>query len=65
MRHQAIDDAIEALCQGGCRAVLDDVASLERGDAVPETACLSPAETREVLEELRALMSVYNNTCRM
>ena len=64
MRPQVIGDAIEALCQRGCRAVLDDVAALERGESVPETVCLSPAETREVLAELRALMSIYN-TCRM
>lgn len=55
MRHQAIDYIIEALCQRGCRAVRDNLAALERGDAVPETACLGTAETRQVLAELKPL----------
>ena len=65
MRYHVIDDAIEALCQRGCRVVLDEVAALERGEPGEGTASLSPAETREVLKELKAIMSVYGNTCRI
>nr|VFK00692.1 MAG: hypothetical protein BECKH772A_GA0070896_101992 [Candidatus Kentron sp. H]VFK00892.1 MAG: hypothetical protein BECKH772B_GA0070898_102102 [Candidatus Kentron sp. H]VFK04832.1 MAG: hypothetical protein BECKH772C_GA0070978_102131 [Candidatus Kentron sp. H] len=64
MRTKPIEDCIEALCQQGCRSVLDKVAVLERGEHIPETTCLDEQGRVTVLEELKSIMSVYGNVCK-
>jgi hypothetical protein len=64
MRKGKIDDCIERLCQKGCNAVREDIASLEQGRPLPETEGLSPQEARVVLQELQAIMAVYGDVCR-
>ena len=58
-----VDSCIERLCQKGCRAVWDDIAALERGDPLPETQGLAGDEISIVLNELKAVMAVYEGTC--
>jgi len=56
-----IDDCVENLCQQGCRAVLGDIAALERGEHIPETVPLGEDGRNAVLDELKSIMSVYDN----
>ncbi len=58
-----VEHSIELLCQKGCRAVWKDIETLERGDSLPETRGLSDAEVRVVVDELKAIMAVYEGTC--
>jgi hypothetical protein len=54
---------LEALCAKGCRRVWGDIAALERGDPLPETRDLTPAEVRWLLAELKQVMAVYGARC--
>lgn len=56
---------IEAICEKGCRAVRADIQVLEQGEPTPETADLDAAERAWVLAELRAIMAVYGDHCRL
>jgi hypothetical protein len=60
-----LDAIIEALCRQGCRQVRLNIARLEQGEEVPETRGLTAAARLEVLAELRAIMAVYGETCRI
>jgi hypothetical protein len=39
--------------------------ALERGEVLPETAGLDEREVKAVVGELRAIMSVYADNCRV
>ena len=60
MRQNQIETCIESLCERGCEEVRRVIGRLESGGDVPQTAPLSPAERAAVLDELRAIMSVYD-----
>lgn len=60
-----IEGLIEALCQKGCRQVRRDIAALEAGAELPETRGLTPRERRLLLAELKQIMAVYGDGCRM
>jgi len=57
--------SIEAFCLQGCRSVRESIARLERGEVLPQVAALSPAERHVVLQELRSIMAVYGDACRL
>lgn len=61
--HHSLHGVIEGLCAKGCRQVWRDIAALEAGEPLAETRGLSPAEIAQVLEELKAIMAVYDS-CR-
>lgn len=61
--NQPLHSVIESLCAKGCRQVWRDIAVLEGGEPLAETRGLSPAEIAQVLEELKAIMAVYDS-CR-
>lgn len=63
LKHHLVEQCVETLCHKGCRAVWADIDALEAGVALPETRGLSSAEVREVVSELKAIMSVYRGTC--
>jgi len=54
---------VECLCSQGCKAVWNHIATLERGESIPETADLAPSEVGQVLDELRAVMAAYAGSC--
>lgn len=56
---------VEAICEKGCRAVREDILTLAHGQATPETADLDAADRAWVLAELRAIMAVYADQCRV
>jgi hypothetical protein len=60
-----VQASVEALCLKGCRSVLESIARLERGESLPEVAALGVAERQAVLGELRSIMAVYGDTCRL
>lgn len=62
---QQIETCIEILCQKGCLSVRSDIRALEQGQDLPETAGLSREATRLVLRELKAIMAVYGDSCRI
>nr|VFJ76172.1 MAG: hypothetical protein BECKFW1821C_GA0114237_11007 [Candidatus Kentron sp. FW] len=45
--------------------MLGKIAILERGEHVPETIPLGEQGRSAVLDELKSIMSVYDNVCRM
>lgn len=62
---QQIETCIEVLCQKGCLSVRADIRALEQGQDLPETTGLSPKATQLVLQELKAIMAVYGDSCRI
>jgi hypothetical protein len=60
---QRIEQSVENVCKKGCRSVWADIDALEAGKRLPETAGLSAAERRAVLDELKNIMAVYEGTC--
>ncbi len=65
MNHQAIEYSVERLCNKGCRQVREDIESLERGVVLEEVRGLEAPERARVLEELKAIMAVYGDSCRI
>jgi hypothetical protein len=64
MGRREIDACVEALCQKGCRSVRDDIATLERGESLPETHGMEPGDVGAVLDELKSVMAAYGDACR-
>jgi hypothetical protein len=62
---ERVDACVEAICRKGCRAVRDAIELLDRGCVVTETANLSKQEVGRVLEEIKAIMAVYERPCSM
>ena len=56
---------VEAICGKGCRAVRADILALENGQVLQETKGLDRENRRKVLKELKAIMAVYGDTCRL
>lgn len=63
MNHDRVENCVEKLCHKGCRAVWSDIDALESGDSLPETKGLSRVEIKAVIQELKAVMAVYEGTC--
>lgn len=55
-----VNQRIEAVCEAGCDAVRASIQSLETGNQVALTDDLSPEETQLILQELKTIMSVYD-----
>ena len=55
-----VNRCIEALCEGGCRSVREVIVALESGAEVTCTAGLNGVERMAVLQELKSVMSVYD-----
>lgn len=60
-----LDARIEAICTHGCQQVRADIETLERGGTLAETQGLTSAQRLALLDELRAIMSVYGDKCRI
>jgi len=56
-----VADAIEQICEKGCSSVLDIIEQMDESRQVAETERLAPHEQSEVLAELKAIMSIYND----
>lgn len=63
MDQAKIDRSIEALCHRGCKEVTRIIGLLERNEPLPETDALDLSERGVVLQELKAIMAVYDRPC--
>ena len=62
MNHsEQINQCIEALCNTGCDTVRATIRTLEEGLPLPQTKGLNKEERRIVLEEIKAVMAVYDS----
>ena len=61
----AVEKVVEELCEKGCQSVRQDIEKLEAGQPVPETRNLSRDELTHVVEELKSIMAVYGDSCRI
>jgi len=55
-----IDQRITQICELGCTRVTEIILILEQGKSTPETDDLPQSERAQVLDELKAIMAVYN-----
>ena len=63
MSSSPIEHCIEVLCHKGCKALWADIETLEQGRQLEETRDLTVEERQLVLNELKAIMAVYEGTC--
>ena len=61
MDHQKLAEYLEVLCQSGCDTVNAAIEAMESNQASSITEDLTPEERTIVLQELKAIMSVYNH----
>ena len=55
-----IQTIVEDLCETGCERVNEIIEALAKGADVKKTAALSEKERKQVLAELKNIMSVYD-----
>ena len=60
-----VEECVEELCEKGCGSVREDIEKLEAGVELPETQDLSKEELSKVVDELKSIMAVYGDSCRV
>lgn len=55
-----VNQCIDAICQNGCDAVRATIAAMESGEPIPQVELLDSAARQLVLDELKAVMAVYD-----
>lgn len=60
-----IEQCVEIICNKGCREVRADISRLEQGVELPETEGMTQDERLRVIQELKSIMSVYGDSCRI
>lgn len=61
MDQQKVQDCVEALCHSGCEMVRATISAMEEGQSIAQTQGLEMDEAHLVLNELKAIMSVYDS----
>lgn len=61
MDHQKLTQYLEIVCQSGCDSVNATIKAMENNQPTSMTAGLNPEEQQIVLQELKAIMSVYDH----
>lgn len=61
MDHQKLTKYLELLCQSGCDSVNATIEAMEKKQATGITDSLNDDEQAIVLQELKAIMSVYKH----
>jgi 4-hydroxy-3-methylbut-2-en-1-yl diphosphate synthase IspG/GcpE len=61
MDSSKVNQCIEALCKCGCEAVRATITSMEMGAELEQTRDLDEQEAAIVLDELKAIMAVYDD----
>lgn len=56
-----VNQRIEAVCEAGCEAVRASIETLETGNKIALIDDLTPEECKQVLSELKTIMSVYDS----
>lgn len=62
MAGNQLEQCVETLCHKGCKMLWADIEALEKGVIPPEARSLTESERGQLLTELRAIMSVYDNS---
>lgn len=65
MQDKHLQACVESICRKGCQSVRTDIEILERDGELAETQGLSAAEKSSVLIELKSIMAVYGDSCRL
>ncbi|MCW8882846.1 MAG: hypothetical protein OQL10_09375 [Sedimenticola sp.] len=65
MQKTSIDASVEAICIKGCREVRRDIQLMEDGKTPPELTHHTKQAQQLILEELKVIMSVYGDNCRI
>lgn len=65
MAKTGVEMGVEAICNKGCESVRRDILLMEQGEPLIELAHLSEEQRQRVLAELKAVMSVYGDSCRI
>jgi hypothetical protein len=65
MSQQKIELCVETICNKGCQFVRDDIQLLEQGKIPSGADHLSADERSVVLTELKNIMAVYGDVCRI
>lgn len=60
MDTKQVNQCVDALCQCGCDAVRATIAAMEAGADIPQVKTLNSEERELVLDELKAVMAVYD-----
>ena len=60
-----IEKCVEVLCEQGCGSVRSTIDKLVSGEVLPETKGLSQDELSKVIKELKSIMAVYGDSCRI
>ena len=60
MDSSKVNQCVEALCKSGCEAVRATISNMEMGVELEQTRELDKKETTIVLNELKAIMAVYD-----
>ena len=60
MDTKQVNQCVDALCQCGCDAVRATISAMEMGADIPQLQTLSSEERSVVLDELKAVMAVYD-----
>lgn len=63
MDKSKIDQCVESLCLNGCAAVRATISALESGCEISQTEGMNNEERKAVLNELKAIMDVYDRPC--
>lgn len=58
-----VEQVIDAVCALGCNVVRAYISGLRKGEIRPEYAGLDAVQRKRLLQELEAIMSVYNDRC--
>ena len=61
MDTKQVNQCVDALCQCGCDAVRATIAAMEAGAEIPQLQTLGNEEREVVLDELKAVMAVYDS----
>ena len=56
-----VEQAIDAICALGCELVQAYIVALQRGETRPEYAALDAGQRAKLLDQLQAIMSVYEH----
>ena len=58
-----VEMCVDTLCEQGCSRVNASISALQNGEDFPEIAGLSAADRQVVLQQLVAIMAVYDGSC--
>lgn len=61
MDSDKVNQCVEALCKCGCEAVRATISNMEMGIELEQTRDLDKQEAAIVLDELKAIMAVYDD----